>query len=377
MKIAILGLGTVGFGVYDILNKELKDIEVKLVLDKDLSRQKFVENAIVTDDYNLILNDEEIEVIVETMGAKGFSYECIKKALQAKKHVVTANKEVIAEHIAELTKLKEENCVSLYYEASVGGGIPIINPLHQASVVNKITKINGILNGTTNFILSKMSLENYDFAYALKLAQELGFAEADPTADLEGLDMVRKISILSSIAYHGEIDINKVYHYGIKNVSKEDIDFLKNYNYVLKFVASSKIVDNKVDLTVEPTIIDHSNVIAMTNNEFNIVSVDCSYNGNLMFYGKGAGRYPTANAIVNDILMIYNCNKNYTFDNQNALKVESINDESQYYVRLKDTEKIDSSLIAIQDGNKIITSKISRIQFLELLNKFEFYGKIL
>lgn len=377
MKIAILGLGTVGYGVYDIIEKTLDDIEVVMVLDKDLSKQKDVPKTVVTDDYNLILNNEEIKVVVETMGAKGFSYECIKKALIAKKHVVTANKEVIAEHIDELTKLKEENNVSLYYEASVGGGIPIINPLFQASKVNVISKINGILNGTTNFILSKMSLENYEFIDALKLAQELGFAEADPTADLEGLDMVRKISILSSIAYHGEIDVNKVYHYGIKNVSKEDIEFLKNEGYNLKFVASSKIDNNKVDLSVEPTVLNSTNVISMTNNEFNIVSVDCSYNGELMFYGKGAGRYPTANAIVNDILMIFEKNKNYTFDNKNVLEVEYINTENKYYIRLKENEKLDCELIEKQNGNKIITKNIARSKFLELLEKIDFYGKIL
>ncbi len=379
MKIAILGLGTVGFGVYDIINKvgNLKDIKVKAVLDKDLTKQEDVKEALVTDDYNVILNDQEIEVVVETMGAKGFSYECIKKALLAGKHVVTANKEVIAEHIAELTKLKDEKGVSLYYEASVGGGIPIINPLFQASKVNEINQINGILNGTTNFILSKMSLENYEFADALKLAQELGFAEADPTADLEGLDMVRKISILSSIAYHGEIDINKVYHYGIGNVSKEDIEFLKNNNYNLKFVASSFRNGNKVDLSVEPTVLSCNNVISMTNNEFNIVSVDCNYNGQLMFYGKGAGRYPTANAIVNDIIMIYEKNKNYTFDNQNSLEVEYINNENNYYIRLKDSEELLPELVIVKDGNKVITKKITRSEFLELVEKAEFYGKIL
>jgi len=381
MKVAILGLGTVGFGVYDIINKSefLKDVKVKAVLDKDLTKQKDVEpDTVVTDNYDDILNDDEIAVIVETMGAKGFSYQCIKRALENKKSVVTANKEVIAEYIDELTELKNKNNVSLYYEASVGGGIPIINPLFQASKVNDISSINGILNGTTNFILTKMSVENYTFADALKLAQEKGFAEADPTADLEGLDMVRKITILSSIAYNGFIDLNKVYHYGIGSVSKQDIDFLKKYNYTLKFVASSIKQGNSVSLSVEPTVLPSSNVISMTNNEFNIVSVDCNYNGELMFYGKGAGRYPTANAIVNDLIMIKETSAkgNYSFNNKYQYEVKTIDEMNKYYIRLKDNVSLDNELILEKEGNCIITKEILRSEFLKLAEKIEFYGKV-
>ena len=163
----------------------------------------------------------------------------------------------------------------------------------------------------------------------------------------------------------------------IYNNTKELLDILKKEGYCLKFVASSKIEGNKVDLSVEPTALDSTNVISMTNNEFNIVSVDCSYNGELMFYGKGAGRYPTANAIVNDILMIYDGNKNYTFDNQKLLDVEYLNDENEYYMRIKEDQKISSEIIKKQDGNKMITKKITRSLFLELLSKIDFYGKIL
>ena len=381
MKVAILGLGTVGFGVYDIINKSeyLKDVKVKAVLDKDLSKQKDVNaDTVVTDNYDDILNDKEISVIVETMGAKGFSYQCIKKALENKKSVVTANKEVIAEHIDELTELKNKNNVCLYYEASVGGGIPIINPLFQASKVNDIASVNGILNGTTNFILTKMSAENYTFADALKLAQEKGFAEADPTADLEGLDMVRKITILSCIAYNGFVDLNKVYHYGIGNVSKEDIDFLKKYNYTLKFVASSIKQGNSVSLSVEPTVLPSSNVISMTNNEFNIVSVDCDYNGELMFYGKGAGRYPTANAIVNDLMMIMENGQkgNYSFNNKNQYEVKTIDEKNKYYLRLKENVNIASDLVLEKENNCVITKEILRSEFLKLIDSVEFYGKV-
>ena len=381
MKIAILGLGTVGFGVYDIINKSeyLNDVEVKYVLDKDLTKQELVYGVTtVTDNYQDIINDEEIKVVVETMGAKGFSYECIKKALESKKSVVTANKEVIAEHIAELTEIKNKNNVCLYYEASVGGGIPIINPLFQASKVNEIDSINGILNGTTNFILTKMSLENFDFNDALKLAQEKGFAEADPTADLEGLDMVRKIAILSSIAYHGEIDLSKVYHFGIANVKKIDIDFLKKKNYILKFVASSTKKDNIISLAVEPNVLDCNNVISMTNNEFNIVSVDCNYNGQLMFYGKGAGRYPTANAIVNDLMMVIENGQkgNYTFDNKHSYEFKESDELNQYYIRFSDGVEIPTDIVLEQENNLVITKKIMRSEFLKYINILDFYGKI-
>ena len=184
IKVAILGLGTVGYGVYDIINKAsyLKNVKVVKILDKDFSKQELVNN-IITDNYQEILDDNSISIVVETMGAGNFSYQCIKKALLSGKHVVTANKEVIASYIDELTNIKNQKGVSLYYEASVGGGIPIIKQTHVASLVNNISEIQGILNGTTNYILSKMSYEGLTFDVALRLAQEAGFAEADPTAD--------------------------------------------------------------------------------------------------------------------------------------------------------------------------------------------------
>ncbi len=381
MKIAILGLGTVGFGVYDIINKSdyFANIQVKYVLDLDLEKQKSVNNStLVTKDYNMIINDDEVSIIVETMGAKNFSYECIKKALENKKHVVTANKEVIAEHIDELTNLKNQKNVCLYYEASVGGGIPIINPLHQSTKVNDITSINGILNGTTNFILTKMSEENYDFNDALKLAQDKGFAEADPTADLEGLDMVRKISILSSVGYQGFININDVYHYGISNIKKQDIDFLKKNNYVLKFVASSVKDGNKVALSVEPTVLEKNDVVSMTNNEFNIVSILCNYNGELKFYGKGAGRYPTANAIINDIIMIIEngFKGNYSFNNKYQYEPTIIDECNKYYLRLKNNVNISENIVLKKENNLVITKEIKRSEFLKYLSIIDFYGKI-
>ena len=380
MKIAILGLGTVGYGVYDIIQTKdyLKDVVVKYVLDKNLELQKVVgENTLVTTDYNKILEDKEVELVVETMGAKNFSYDCIKKALLAGKSIVTANKEVIAEHIDELTSLKNEKKVQLYYEASVGGGIPVIYPLHQASKVNYIANIKGILNGTTNFILTKMSEENYTFEDALKLAQKLGFAEADPTADLEGLDMVRKIAILSSIAYKGTIDLDKVYHYGISNVSKDDIDYIKEAGYGLKLIASSKINNNVVDIRIEPSLVSASSVFSKANYEFNIVSIDCDVNGELMFYGKGAGRYPTANAIINDLIMYMENDNSYSFKNENELVVEEAKENAQYYFRFKDEKDINDDIILSRKANQVITKEISKEEFYKYIDKVNFYGKVI
>ena len=375
-NIAILGLGTVGYGVYDIIQKiDSLNIAVKYVLDKDTSKKELLDqNTILTSNYDDIINDNEVEIIVETMGAKDFSYYCIKKALENNKSVVTANKEVIANSIDELTELKIKNKVSLMYEASVGGGIPIIAPLFEIVKVNEVDEVYGILNGTTNFILTKMTNEKMEFSDALKLAQKLGFAEADPTADLEGLDMVRKIAILSDIAYHGKVNIENIEHYGISAVSAKDISFVDSKDYVIKLLAYSKL-DEKASILIEPVIVKKDHILAAVQNENNIVSVNASFNDNLKFYGKGAGRYPTANAIVNDLIAITEGRKNYTFDNQKQIEVCELKILHQYYLRLN--EQIDSELILESDSEFVITKPISRKQLKDIKDKVAFYARIL
>ena len=376
-KIAILGLGTVGFGVYDIITKApyLKNVIVSKILDKDISKQSLVNKAEVTINYNDIIDDKEIKIIVETMGAGEFSYHCIKKALEAKKHVITANKEVIALHLEELNKLKEKKGVSLLYEASVGGGIPIIYPLYEIIKVNEVDEIQGILNGTTNFMLTKMFQEGLSFKESLHLAQELGFAEADPTADLEGLDMVRKIAILSSIAYHGVIDINKIDHFGITNLSDDDINNIKKMGGIVKLIAASSCKKDKVSILIEPTIVQPNDLFSAVNEEYNLISINSSFNGNLKFYGKGAGRYPTANAIVNDIIAVIEGRKNYIFENNNEFMVVNSCDISRYYVRMKQNMSIDPEYIEKQEKNVIITKKISRTTLKQMLEGVEFYAR--
>lgn len=375
MNIAILGLGTVGYGVYDIIKNSnyLKDVNVTKILDKNDSLKNVVGN-IITSNYDEILNDDSISVVVETMGAGKFSYDCIKKALLKNKNVITANKEVIASYIDELTTIKNEHNVSLYYEASVGGGIPLIKPVHLVALTNDVSEIKGILNGTTNFILSKMTNENLSFSEALKLAQEKGFAEADPTADLEGLDMVRKIAILSDICYKGFVNIDEIYHYGIKNVSSEDINCANVFGYVIKFIASSKKIDDSVEIRIEPHFVSKDSVISKTDNEFNIVKINASINGELMFYGKGAGRYPTANAIVNDLIMIKNNDLNYSFNNKNEIKILKESAEGKYYLRVKDINKVNQDIIDKVVNNMIITKNIE-LNSIDMDN-IEFYAKI-
>lgn len=380
MNIAILGLGTVGFGVYDIIanNDYFKGFLVTKVLDKDLNKKSLVkEYTTVTSNYDDILEDKDISVIVETMGAKDFSYLCIKKALEKGKSVITANKEVMSVHLQELTKLKEENSCSLYYEASVGGGIPIIAPLFELVKINEVSKISGILNGTTNFVLTKMFKEGISFTESIEEAKRKGFAEADPTNDLEGLDMVRKISILSQIAYKAEIDINDIYHFGITNINDDDVKNIKNLGLMLKLVASSQIVDNNLSIQIEPVIIGKNNIFSSINYENNIIEVLSNINGPLSFIGKGAGRYPTANAICNDLISIIESKKNYSFMCQNKINVCPINISSQYYIRLKDNEWISNDLIEFKRDTYLLTKTISRKEFLEIVDKIVFYARIL
>ena len=377
MIIAILGLGTVGYGVYDIIKTSsmLKDVQIKYILDKNLYLQENIQEKI-TNNFQEIINDKEVDTIIECMGANEFSYKCIKEALENKKNVITANKEVIANHIKELTKIKEANNVSLYYEASVGGGIPIIKNLFQNALINEIDQITGILNGTTNFILSKMTYDKMSFNEAVKLAQRKGFAESDPTADLEGLDMVRKITILSSIAYKTEIDPNKVWHYGISNLQESDINFSEKEGYVIKFLATSTNNNGNIELKVEPNFIKKNNIFSLINDENNIIEFNSSINDKLSFAGKGAGRYPTANAMVNDLIMILNKDKNYSFKEESKKTIKEGKAKNKYYIRVKNTNLINPEIIDIKTNNQIITKEISFNIIKDLLNDIYFYAKI-
>lgn len=318
MNIAILGYGTIGKGVFQIANDNPLLNVVKILEKKEKYDSKYIE--LFTSSIDEIVNDENIELVVEVLGGYDFAKSCIEKSLKNKKHVVTANKEIIAKDIDSLLKLAEDNNVSLLYEASVGGGIPIIKNIKQIALVNKISKITGILNGTTNFIMTNM-FNGMPFPDALKKAQELGFAEADPTADLEGFDMMRKIAILSDLAWNTKIDINDIKHQSFTSVKEADIKKAIEENKVIKYVCESKLIDNQINISVYPKVFDKTHLFANVNYEVNAVILETYPNDTLSFIGKGAGSLPTASAVVADIIDILN-NKNYEYyKNINKYKV--------------------------------------------------------
>lgn len=320
MKIAILGYGTVGKGVFEIASK-LSDIKVVKILDKE---EKFDKQYIelFTNKIENIVNDDEIELVVETLGGYDFAYNCIKNALMNKKHVVTANKEVVALKIDELLDIAKTNNVCFMFEASVGGGIPIIKNLFELKRSNEIKAIRGILNGTTNYILTSVA-NGTSFEDSLKQAQELGFAEANPTADLEGFDMMRKIAILSDIAWNIKISLDDIKHIGVTNISDEDYLNAKNNNKVIKFVASAIKTGNSISLCVKPILLEKSDILANINYETNAVVVSTYPNDELTFIGKGAGSLPTASAIISDIYNIINNRVLMNYKNENILKVNN------------------------------------------------------
>ena len=329
MKVGILGCGTIGGGVLELLDK-LDGVEVVKVFDMP-SKKEFLKDRYASNVDQICL-DSQIDVVIEAMGGDKFPYECIKKSLLNGKNIVTSNKEVVSKHIEEFYKIAKEKNVLFMCEASVGGGIPLICSLINTTLHDKVERIYGIINGTTNYILTSMNKDGLSLEDALGLARELGFAEYDATADLEGLDMVRKICILSSIAYGGLVSYQNIYNYGISKITKEILRDIKLLGYALKFVAESRLIDGKVYASVEPTLLKTDSPLSAVSYEFNAVYYDACNNGKLGFYGKGAGRYPTASAMVEDVVRIKNGNCKYYFTNNINYKVENFKDISKYYV---------------------------------------------
>ncbi|HAA63871.1 MAG TPA: homoserine dehydrogenase, partial [Thermoanaerobacter sp.] len=310
-------------------------IEIKKILVKDPNKKRTpLAEGKITFDANDILEDEEIDVVVEVMGKEHPALEYIIKALKKGKHVVTANKEVIAVHGKELIKLATENKVSLLYEASVGGGIPIIRPLKQCLAANKIYEIKGILNGTTNYILTEMKEKGFDFEEVLKEAQQKGYAEADPTDDVEGFDAARKLAILSTLAFNKFILPEKIYTKGIKSISKADIKYAEELGYNVKLIAYAKIdEEDRLEAWVHPVMIKKDNPLNGVNGVFNAILVDGNAVGEVMFYGQGAGMMPTASAVVADIMDVKN---HIVIQNgcEDADLLPIVDTASKYYIRL-------------------------------------------
>lgn len=310
-KVAIMGYGTVGSGVYDIIKTNSdklsrsangESVDIKYILDiRDFDDHP--EKELFTKEFNDILNDDEVSVVAEVMGGLHPAYEFTKSLLEAGKSVVTSNKELVATYGTELLEIARGKNVNYFFEASVGGGIPIIRPMHQCLTANNILKIAGILNGTTNYILDQMIRKGKTFETALKDAQNNGFAERNPAADIEGHDACRKIAILASLASGKMIDYNDIDTDGITNITLDDVKYAAAMDSVIKLIGYAQFDENsKVYSIVSPMVIKNSSPLAGVDGVFNAIMVTGDCVGDVMFYGKGAGKLPTASAVVADVV---------------------------------------------------------------------------
>ncbi|CAM3320838.1 homoserine dehydrogenase [Paenibacillus lupini] len=314
VKVGLLGLGTVGTGVVRIVEGHQEDlqsqvgspivIEKILVQNKAKSRSISIDSSKLTEDPWEIISNPDIDVIVEVMGGIGSTKEYIMEALSRGKHVVTANKDLMALHGPEILAKAQEHGCDVYYEASVAGGIPIIRTLVEGFSSDRITKIMGIVNGTTNYILSKMSMEGASYGDVLKEAQDLGYAEADPTSDVEGLDAARKMTILSTLGFRAKVALEDVSVQGMSNVTREDILYAKRLGYTVKLLGIAERQDDQFSISVQPTMVKNSHPIASVNGVYNAVYVYGEAVGETMFYGPGAGELPTATSIVSDLVAV-------------------------------------------------------------------------
>ena len=310
-KIAVLGCGTVGSGVVEVFYKNRQSIQRKAGCPLDIKyiylRRPLPElpwQDKLCYDFDTILHDPEISIVVEVMGGLHPAGEWIAACLKNNKSVVTANKELIAAQGAQLLALARQHQVNLLFEASVGGGIPIIRPLHQCLGANELDDIQGILNGTTNFILTKMSREGMSFSQALQMAQQLGYAEADPTADVQGLDACRKICILASLAFGSQLYPQLVHCQGITELTPEDVEYARSWGGVIKLIARAHRDPDTQQLSalVAPMFVPHDSQLSTVDDVFNGILVDGDATGQVLFYGKGAGKLPTASAVISDVI---------------------------------------------------------------------------
>ena len=346
INIAILGFGVVGSGVAEVISRNSKElaerldgqeINVKHILDL----RQFPDHPLgdrVTSDYNKILNDEDVFLVIETMGGSHPAYEFSKQALLAGKSVITSNKEVVANYGGELLEIAKEKGIGYLFEASVGGGIPIIRPMWQCLAANKIKSVAGILNGTCNYILTKMEKEQTDFETALKQAQELGYAERNPSADIEGTDTCRKISILTSLAFGKHVYPDQLSCEGITKIKYDDISYASKHGFAIKLLGlSSRGEDGKVYAITAPYFVPKTNALAGVNDVYNGIQVVGNVVQDVFFCGRGAGSLPTASAVMADVLdIIRDCRKTIAWKNEKADFLGDIAaNETVCYVRTK------------------------------------------
>ncbi|HLQ72808.1 MAG TPA: homoserine dehydrogenase [Bacillota bacterium] len=313
VSVGLLGLGVVGSGVIHLIKNnqtELAhqlgcsiDVQGVLVRDVEKARSIDIDPSIITTNPDDVLKNDDIDLIVEVMGGVDLAREYILEAFEAKKHVVTANKDLIALHGTELSAAAQKNGCDLFYEASVGGGIPLLRTITNGFASDQIKQVMGIVNGTTNYILTKMNDEGSTYADALKEAQELGFAEADPTADVEGLDAARKMVILGRLSFLTNVELSDVEVEGISQLSLVDLEYGKKLGYTMKLIGFANRNGEQIEVSVQPTLLANSHPLASVNNEYNAVYVNGEAIGETMFYGPGAGSLPTATAVMSDVVV--------------------------------------------------------------------------
>lgn len=390
IRIAVLGYGTVGSGVVKVIQTNAKiiakragqEVEVKYVLDLRDFPDDPIQSKVVHD-FNVILEDPEVDIVVETMGGTKPAYEFVKKSLLAGKSVCTSNKELVAAYGAELVHIAKSKTVNFLFEASVGGGIPIIRPLNQSLTADRIEQINGILNGTTNYILTKMAQEGSDFANVLKEAQELGYAEKDPTADVEGYDACRKIAILTSLAYGQQVDYEDIYTEGITKITAEDFKYAKAFGAAIKIFGTSRKEGNKLYAMVAPQMIQADNPLYAVNDVFNAICVTGNMLGDVMFYGKGAGKEATASAVVSDVVdavkhMNVNVMTIWEDEKQEVAPMDEM--KNRFFVRIGAGEKAKAEDLfeevtpvdgGIADEFGFLTGTMTEKEFNETISQFD------
>ena len=350
IKVALLGVGTVGTGVYKLIQRRADvmvrtigaEMEVSKILVHNLNKQREgIDASLLTDNWQEIVNDPEIQIVVEVMGGIEPARTMILEALHAGKHVVTANKDLLAAHGKELLDAAEEKHCDLLFEAAVAGGIPIIRPLKQCLAGNEIDEVIGIVNGTTNYILTKMFEENMSFEEALAKATELGYAEADPTADVEGLDAGRKVAIMASIAFHSRVVFDDVYTEGITKITSDDIAYAKEFDSVIKLLGVAHNTEGGIEVGVYPMLLNKEHPLASVRDSFNAVFVHGDAVDDAMFYGRGAGELPTASAVMGDIIDVarnieYGCNGRISCTCYRETPIKKFDEvENKFFLRMQ------------------------------------------
>lgn len=383
INIGLLGLGTVGQGLVDILDKRNdhiidEQINIKKILVRNLEKERQVQVSRdkLTLDPNDIVEDEEIDVVIEVTGDVDLSYRLLKRAMEKKKDVITANKALVSAYFEELSHLAEENNVYFLYEASVAGGIPVLKPLKDQMRLNKISKVQGILNGTCNYILTKMTDEFLDYGQVLKDAQKLGYAEADPSSDVEGTDTMRKLRILATMALGGSITEDDIICDGIDSISAVDIQLLRDKGRLVKLIGQAKEVEGGYEAIVQAKAVRLNDYFAGVKDAFNSVSVEGDFVGTLKFYGAGAGMYPTANAVLTDLIDCIIGTQDKTSPLRGRKLVNKNEDiKGKYYLRISNWNNDDGLIIKEITDEKLLDSKkdlaiITReIKLFELLDK--------